>query len=156
MVIPETANWPLDTLAAVTLIEVFPVFRTVAVCETFLPTTRLPKLKLLGVTWIAACDFVPPALTKPAQPISNKVGPSSRIAGSTRCCHNRPTLRRDRSVRFRSSVLSKVIRIYNPPITSRRGCDARSHRKTHSLSVFLLYLSQLVGRGRGWGPLKLK
>jgi hypothetical protein len=84
MVIPETANWPPDTLAAVTLIEVFPVFTTVAICETFLPTTRLPKLKLLGVTWIAACGFVPPALTKPAQPTNNKVGASRRMVGSAR------------------------------------------------------------------------
>lgn len=81
MVIPETANWPLDTLAAVTLIVVFPVFKTVAVCEIFLPTPRLPKLKLLGVTWIAACNFVPPALTRPEHPISNKVGASKRMAG---------------------------------------------------------------------------
>ena len=55
MVSPESDNWPLDTATAVTLIEVFPVFAMVAVCEIFLPTTRLPKLKLLGVTWIAAC-----------------------------------------------------------------------------------------------------
>jgi hypothetical protein len=50
MVRPETENWPLDTVAEVTLIVVFPVFETVAVCEVFLPMTRLPKLKLLGVT----------------------------------------------------------------------------------------------------------
>jgi hypothetical protein len=84
MVIPETANWPPDTLTAVTLIEVFPVFTTLAVCETFLPTTRLPKLKLLGVTWIAASDFVPPALTKPAQPANNRVGASKRMVGRAR------------------------------------------------------------------------
>jgi hypothetical protein len=98
MVIPETANWPLDTLAAVTLIVVLPVFAIVAVCETFLPTTRLPKLKLLGVTWIAACgpdpDFVPPALTKPAQPINNKLGVSKRMVGSARYHQNFATLRR--------------------------------------------------------------
>lgn len=50
IVSPETENWPLDTAAEVTLIAVFPVFVTVAVCEAFLPTRRLPKLKLLGVT----------------------------------------------------------------------------------------------------------
>lgn len=82
MVSPETENWALDTAAAVTLIVVFPVFATVAVCEIFLPTTRLPKLKLLGVTWTAGCcagcGFVSLELTKPAQPISNTVGVSRR------------------------------------------------------------------------------
>jgi hypothetical protein len=107
MVIPETANWPLDTLAAVTLIEVFPVFETVAVCETFLPTTRLPKSKLPGVTWIAACDFVPPALTRPAQPINNKVGASKRMVGSARYDQKWPIFRCGWSVLFRDFVHPK-------------------------------------------------
>jgi hypothetical protein len=50
IVSPEKENWAFDTTAEVTLIDVFPVFAMVAVCGVFLPTTRLPKLKLLGVT----------------------------------------------------------------------------------------------------------
>ncbi len=47
---PETENWPPDTAAVVTVMASFPVFVTVADCEVFLPTARLPKLKLIGVT----------------------------------------------------------------------------------------------------------
>ncbi len=41
---PEIKNWPPDTAAAGTLIEVFPVFARVAVCEIFLPTTMHARL----------------------------------------------------------------------------------------------------------------
>lgn len=47
---PEIENWLPDTAAAVTVIPSLPVFVTVADCEVFLPTARLPKLKLIGVT----------------------------------------------------------------------------------------------------------
>lgn len=132
MLIPETANWPLDTLAAVTLIEVFPVFEIVAVCEIFLPTTRLPKLKLPGVTWIAACcpdwDFVPPALTKPAQPINNKTGASKRMVGSVRCHQRCPIFRCGWSDRFRNIMHPKRIEFTIPRFTSRREFGTRSHK----------------------------
>ena len=48
-----------------------PVFTTEAFCEIFLPTTALPKLTLVGFTWMAACacELVPFAVTSPAQPL---------------------------------------------------------------------------------------
>jgi hypothetical protein len=151
-VIPETANWPLDTLAAVTLIEVFPVFKTVAVCEIFLPTTRLPKLKLLGVTWIAACDFVPPALTRPEHPISNNVGASKRMAGSARCHQECPICicRCGWSVGFRNFAHPKRIEFAIPRFTSPRESPVLV------CTELVVRLSQLVGRGRRWVPLKLR
>jgi len=50
MVKPVTANWPLETLAWAILTETVPVLETVAVCEAFLPTVVVPKLKLAGET----------------------------------------------------------------------------------------------------------
>ena len=72
--------------------EIFPVFATVTVCETFLPTTVLPKLRLPGVTWIAAVvgdnDFGPLAPTTPAQPLSSTTLANAKMAGTARHCHN--------------------------------------------------------------------
>lgn len=46
---PDRENWPLERFAFLILTVLFPVFATVTVWETFLPTTVLPKLRLLGV-----------------------------------------------------------------------------------------------------------
>jgi len=47
---PVTENCALFTVTALRLAVAFPVFVTVAVCETFFPTAMLPKLKVPGVT----------------------------------------------------------------------------------------------------------
>jgi hypothetical protein len=53
------------------LTDMLPMFATETVWETFLPTTALPKLTLAGFTWMAACGFVPFAVTSPVQPLKN-------------------------------------------------------------------------------------
>jgi len=87
MVRPVIANWLLDRLAWAMLTETVPVFETVAVCEAFLPTVVVPKLKLAGETCIepSDCDeFVPPALTSPAQPASTNIGATAKTPMSRR------------------------------------------------------------------------
>lgn len=47
---PLTEKAPLEVVADPTLIDALPVLDTVAVCDTFLPTVTLPKLKVAGET----------------------------------------------------------------------------------------------------------
>lgn len=103
IVSPETENWALDRVAAVMLIEALPMFATVAVCEVFLPTPRLPKLKLLGVTWTAAAgvpDLVSLELTSPAQPEIQQTDSNVKKTDSARTPDRRLALCCDRSCRF--------------------------------------------------------
>jgi hypothetical protein len=78
---PVMANWLLETLACAILTETLPVLATVAVCEIFLPTTVLPKLRLAGASWIEAwgggAELGAPALTNPEHPQINAKGASA-------------------------------------------------------------------------------
>jgi len=157
---PETENWLLDRFTWLMLAEIFPVFATERVWETFLPTTVLPKLMLPGVTWIAACggdeDCGPFAPTTPAQPVRTSAVASAKTAGTARHCHNCRTLR-NASPRtcLRNFPLRKVIEVTALQLLRKEsGVSVRTKiLLTLIASSALMSASRL---GAGVGPLKLK
>jgi len=148
---PETENWALDRAAAVILIEVLPVFATVAVCEVFLPTTRLPKLKLLGVTWTAAAGGVPDlaslGLTIPAQPVIQAIDSNIKKTGSARTHERRLALCCDRSCRFRNSVLSKLIRPPGSALQKEHAGRIRGKNAFNNIALYAFKSARKPGTG---------
>lgn len=157
---PERENWLLDRFAVLMLTEMFPVFATETVWETFWPTTVLPKLRLLGVTWIAACgegdDFGPLAVTTPAQPLSTTTVAKTKMAGIARHCHNCRTLRNPPpSTCLRTFPLRKVIEVTGPQLPCKESGARVRTKILLTLSTFTA-LRSACRLGAGEGPLKLK
>lgn len=73
---PEIENSLVETVALVRVTAVVPVFTTVAICETSLPTPALPKSTAAGVTCTVDSALFAP-LTIPVQPPSASNGVSA-------------------------------------------------------------------------------
>jgi hypothetical protein len=85
---PENVNClPLKSASAIFRVVV-PVFLIDTVCDTFLPTTTLPKFKFDGVNWMDAwAGFTP--FNFPAHPLNSASGMIAATNNIARCCHAR-------------------------------------------------------------------
>jgi len=117
-------------------------------------------LRLLGVTWIAACggdeDFDPFASTTAAQPTNITTGANNKMAGNARHCHNCRTLQ---NVPPRNCLgnfqLRKVIEVTALQLL-RKESGVRVRTKILLTLITSSALKSASRPGPGVGPLKLK
>jgi len=89
VVAPETPKGPPLTLIRETVRFEPPTFVTVAVPLPVLPTVMVPKFRLVGFTWMAACGLVPLAVTSPEQPLKNT---AKELKVSAPAAHTHPLM----------------------------------------------------------------
>ena len=119
----------------------------------------LPKLRLPGVIWIAACgegeDFGPFAVTTPAQPLNTTTVTNNKMVGTTRHCHNRVTLRNGPNTCLRDFARRTLIEATVLQLR-RKESDVRVRTKILLTLIISYALSSACLLGAGVGPLKLK
>jgi len=126
---PEIENCAGVTAAELTVTALVPAFETETVCETFFPTPRLPKLRLVGLIRIEICGaFVPPELTSPAQPTSSitEASVKSTTAGQPFAT---TVARRVRAAVRLGDSWAPTLRTYRARFTFRARLIGASHKQ---------------------------